>query len=100
MAYTGLYDEGIRWAYISADGTYIQRASPVKLIRVVLNGDSAANGIITIYNNSAASGEVVSILYPDALNFTCYEFGVSLSTGLTVVAASLAGDANCTVVYQ
>jgi len=69
------------------------------LQRIVVN-KAVANGVITVYDNTAASGtKIGTITHPATLLASQYvqEFGVRFTTGLTVVT-SAADD--ITIVYQ
>ncbi|MGW8178095.1 MAG: hypothetical protein ACWGQW_04780 [bacterium] len=63
------------------------------LVRIMVNGGTL--GAITVYDNGAASGTVVASWTPAAAGN--WEFGVKLSTGLTVVTAAAT---ELTVVYE
>ncbi len=63
---------------------------------------AAANGVITIYDNTAASGTLIAtITQPAALlssGINCAEYDLAFGTGLTIVTATAAQD--ITVTYR
>lgn len=60
------------------------------LVRITIN-NKVANGVITVYDNTAASGtKIGTITNPAELldNTDVLEYGVAFSTGLTVVTSA------------
>ena len=93
-----LYREGRKFAHLTS-GTNVIRATgnTAWLHSVVVN--TAAVGSITVYNNGAASGDIVSVIDLSAVtdNGGSYDYDVRLSTGLTVV---LEVTMDVTVIYE
>lgn len=73
------------------------------LLKVIIN-KPLANGVITIYDNTAASGTVVGIstkpgtLLNDATDIIDYGDGVSMALGCTIVTSGAAQD--ITVIWK
>ena len=93
-----LYREARKFAHLTS-GTTILRPTGQSawLHRVVVNSDTA--GTITVYNNGAASGEVVAILTIKTGFELLYSqhYDVGLDTGCTVV---LSTTMDITVIYE
>ena len=73
----------------SATTTTIKSGSGT-LVRIV-NNKKVANGVITIYDNTAASGtKIGTITNPATLldSAQTYEYGVGFTTGLTIVTSA------------
>lgn len=71
------------------------------ILYALILGDPRASEVITIYDNTAASGTLIgTITLPATLltDVTYYLFGVAFSTGLTIVTATGAA-VNLTVAY-
>ena len=84
----------------AAPTTTAVSAAPAVLVRIVVN-KAAANGTITVYDNTAASGTIAALVTMPATllaNQFVFEYGVAMSTGITVVTATAAQD--ITVVYR
>lgn len=64
-------------------------------VSIVLNATNA--GIITVYDNTAASGTKIATIAASALAGTTFGYLCQFTTGLTIVTAS--AD-NITVVYS
>lgn len=91
-----LYESAIKWVHSNSAETLLLRTGQAKLHRVVVG--NGAGGTLTIYNNSAASGAVVSLV--DLANGSegTFEFGgIILSIGLTIVNSA---TSDVTVVYE
>jgi len=91
-----LYREGRKFAHLTS-GTNILRATGESawLHRVTVN--TGAAGTITVYNNGAASGDVVAVITVAANDEVFLDYDVRLDTGLTVV---LSVTMDITVVYE
>jgi hypothetical protein len=91
-----LYREGRKFAHLTA-GTNVLRATDTSawLHRVVIN--TGAAGTITVYNNGAASGDVVAVITYATDTERTLDFDVRLDTGLTVV---LSATMDITVIYE
>ncbi len=82
-----------RFSHVAtATTTTVTGASVLK--RIVLNEDNA--GIITVYDNTAASGTVVAIIAASAGARTL-DYDVHCRTGITVVTA---GADDITIVHE
>ena len=73
------------YTYISSATTTIVISGPGVLKRIIV-GETAA-GAITIYDNTAASGTVISVLKASIAEGT-YDFDIDFSLGCTVVTAA------------
>lgn len=93
-----LDDGGSHFSNISSATTTVVRTGAGVLERILVN-KAVASGVITVYDNTAASGtKIATITQPGTLLQTQYdlEYGVRFSTGLTVVTSS---TDDITVVY-
>lgn len=84
---------------IAGAATTVVKSTPGVLVRIV-NNKSVASGVITVYNNTAASGsKIATITNPAVLlqSQVPLEYNVAFSTGLTIVT-SAADD--ITVIYR
>ncbi len=93
-----LYREARKWAYLTS-GTTVLRETGQSAWLHLLNVGNPAAGTITIYNNGAASGEVLAILtLADVAAYRRnFDYDIGLSNGLTVV---LSVSMNVTVIYE
>jgi hypothetical protein len=73
--------------------TRVLKASPGTLQRVVIGtkGAAAAAPSCTVYDNTAGSGSVISILDSSVSQGT-YEYGLDFYTGLAIVCGANSGD--------
>ncbi len=92
-----LYREGRKFAHLTA-GTNILRATGESawLHKIIVN--TGAGDSITVYNNGAASGEVVAVItMASSSDKVVLDYDVRLDNGLTV----LLGDTmDVTVIYE
>ena len=91
-----LYREGRKFAHLTS-GANVLRATGESawLHRVTVN--TGAAGTITIYNNGAASGDIVAVITVAAGDEASLDYDVRLGAGLTV---SLSTTMDITVVYE
>ena len=89
-----LYREGRKFAHLTS-GTNVIRGTTTWLHRVTIN--TGAAGTITLYNNGAASGDVVTVITVASGDEVSLEYDVRLDTGLTVV---LSVTMDITVIYE
>lgn len=91
-----LYREARKFSHLT-EGTNVIRATDEQawLHRIVINTPAA--GTITVYNNGAASGEVVAVITLTTADFGPFEYDVRLSAGCTVV---LSTTMDITVIYE
>ena len=89
---------GYSYANITGDATTVVKSGPGTLHTVCLNGVTAAE-VITIYDNTAASGtKIGTITAPSGQTLSCQTYDVLFSTGLTLATATQTGD--ITVSYR
>jgi hypothetical protein len=91
----GLYAQAIKYSHISTGGTHVIRDGPIFLHRIQIN--TPAGGTITLYNNGAASGDVIGVFTGTAFTVLPLRYGINLDTGLTL---SLSTAMDITVVYE
>jgi hypothetical protein len=92
-----LYREGRKFAHLTS-GTNVLRAtgSSAWLHRIIVNTGVADS--ITVYNNGAASGEVVAIItMASSTDKVVLDYDVRLDTGLTIF---LGDPMDVTVIYE
>lgn len=92
-----LYREGRKFAHLTS-GTNVLRATGESawLHRIVVNTGVADS--ITVYNNGAASGEVVAIIaMSGSTDKVVLDYDVRLDTGLTIF---LGDPMDVTVIYE
>lgn len=91
-----LYREGRKFSHL-VSGTNVIRAtgSQAWLHRITIN--TGAAGTITVYNNGAASGEVLAVITVSSGDVHTLEYDVRADTGLTVV---LSVTMDITVIYE
>ncbi len=96
MPNTRRYREGKKFSHITS-GTNILRPTgqDAWLQRITVNTPAA--GTITVYNNGAASGDVVAVLTLTTSDAGSFEYDFGLSNGLTLV---LSVTMDITVVYE
>jgi hypothetical protein len=75
-------------------GTTTVKAAPSLLHRVVI-GKGATSATVTVYDNTSATGNTISVI--DASAPSSLEFNIQTLTGLTVV---ISGTPDVTVVYR
>jgi hypothetical protein len=95
----GEASDTFQYTNISSATTTTCKSGMGTLIRIV-NNRKVANGVITVYDNTAGSGTVIAtITNPATLldNAQVFEYGVGFDTGLTIVTT--AAD-NLTVVWR
>jgi hypothetical protein len=83
---------------ISTAGTYVVSSAPGMLHSITINSKSAAAGLITVYDNTAASGAVIAVI-DAASQVGTFTFDVALTIGLTIVTSGVPG-ADLTVSYR
>lgn len=84
---------------IASAATTTVKSGKGTLVRITSN-KKVQSGVITIYDNTAASGtKIGTITNPATLldNQQTYEYGVAFSTGLTIVTSA---DDDLTVVFD
>ena len=85
---------------LAAPTTTVVKTGGGNLKRIIIN-KTTANGVITIYDNTAASGTLIGTITMPAtvLNTSLtFEYDCRFSTGLTIVTATAAQD--ITVVWN
>lgn len=90
---------GYKFLNIAGAATTVVKTGQGTLAKIIVN-KKVANGVITIYDNTAASGtKIGTVTNPATLldNETTLPYDVNFATGLTVVT-SAADD--ITVVYE
>lgn len=90
--------KGNNYSNIATNTTSTLKTGTGTLKRIIVN-KAVASGVITIYDNTSATGtKIATITHPATLLQTNYflEFDVYFSTGLTVVTSS---TDDITVVY-
>lgn len=81
---------------INTSTTTVVKSAPGILVSVVVNTKGTVASTITIYDNTAASGTIVSVI--DSLNNVgTFTFNCLMSTGITVVTT---GAPDITVIYR
>jgi hypothetical protein len=80
---------------ITIDVTTVLKSGPGYLHTVCVN-TPAATGVITIYDNTAASSTKIGTITPFASTVGCQHFDVAFWIGLTVVTATAAPDITVT----
>jgi hypothetical protein len=94
----GKEQEPILYYNITTNTTSIIKYGPGKLGKVIINQKGAAGELITIYDNTAASGNKIATIDPTASD-SVLAYNVSFDIGLTVVTGSgTVGD--YTIVYE
>ena len=84
------------YARISTATTTILKYGAGMLHKIIVNNPT--NNAITVYNNSAASGDIIAIIDPDVSTTPFYlDYHVPFGTGLTIVTA---GTADLTIIYE
>lgn len=81
---------GHNYLNIVAAATTVVKSGPGTLKRITIN-KAVANGVITIYDNTAASGtKIATITNPATLlqSYGYIEMDVRFTTGLTIVTSS------------
>lgn len=69
------------------------------LKKIIIGSKSAGTGKVTIYDNSAASGTVISVLDTDTI-IGAVEFDCTFSTALTIATTLTTTAADITVIYR
>ncbi len=87
------------YTHLNSTGTTTIKSGAGILRRVVINTKGSASNTFTIYDNTSGSGTVIAVI--DTVNGVSgqFEYGVSFSTGLTVVNAT-GTSADITVIYE
>ena len=87
------------YAHLNSTGTTTIKSGAGILRRVVINTRGGLLNTFTIYDNTSGSGTVIAVI--DTVNGVSgqFEYGVSFSTGLTVVNAT-GTSADITVIYE
>lgn len=81
---------GDNYTNIAGAATTAVKASAGRLKRITVN-KAVASGVITVYDNTAASGtKIATITSPATLlqNYFTLEFDVRFATGLTIVTSA------------
>jgi hypothetical protein len=86
---------GYSFQNITTDTTTIVKESPGFLHTLCIN-TPAANGTITIYDNTRGSGTKIGTITPYASTNPCMTCDVSFLVGLTIVTATAAPDITVT----
>jgi hypothetical protein len=84
---------------IATATTTVVKSGAGRLVRI-MNNRKVANGVITVYDNTAASGTLIgTITNPASLLDSAqpFEYDCDFGTGLTIVTSS---TDNITVVYE
>ena len=71
--------------HISSAGTYVVDPNGGILKRIIVN--TSASGIITVYDNTAASGVVIAVLKSAVLEGS-FEYDIPYVNGLTIVTVA------------
>jgi hypothetical protein len=87
----------LRYAHISTATTTTVKSGPGYLESITVNTVGVTAPTITVYDNTAASGQVIAIF--SGLTTGPFTYGVGFNTGLTIVTAG-ATAADITVSYQ
>ncbi len=83
-----------KYTNITTGTTTVVKTGKGRLIRITVN--TTAAGAITIYDNTAASGNKIATL-PSSVAVGTYEYGGRFATGLTIVTGAAS---DVTVIYQ
>lgn len=78
---------GVSFSNLAANATTTIKSGPGVLAWVSINTKGATGNTLTIYDNTAASGTKIATIDTTAQLGQIY-FGVTFSTGLTVVSAT------------
>lgn len=96
----GVGPDSHQYTNISTQTTTAVKSGQGTLVGIMVN-TKAANGVITIYDNTAGSGTTIgTITQPATLldNAQYYQYGVHFRTGLTIVTAT--ANQNITVIWD
>ncbi len=87
------------FSHITTNTTTTVKSGAGVLRRIVINTRGGITNTLTIYDNTTATGTVIGII--DTVNGVSgnFEYGVSFSTGLTIVTAN-GTAADVTVIYE
>lgn len=87
------------FSHITTNTTTTVKSGAGVLRRIVINTKGSGANTLTIYNNTSGSGTTIGII--DTVNGVSghFEYGVSFSTGLTIVTAN-GTAADVTVIYE
>jgi hypothetical protein len=97
MPNTLQYEAATRYVTVSGNGTVVSRPGEGVLHRITGN---TGTGRLRVYDGTAIEPEdVVADLTLGSENFTA-EYGLNLTSGITVVGDSIASGGFFTVVYQ
>lgn len=91
-----LYREGRKFAHLTA-GTNVLRPTGESAWLHGVTVNTGAAGTITVYNNGAASGDVVAVITVAATDVHSLDYNIRLDTGCTVV---LSVTMDITVIYE
>jgi microcompartment protein CcmK/EutM len=85
--------------HITTNTTTTVKSGAGVLRRIVINTKGSSANTLTIYDNTTGSGTVIGVI--DTVNGVSghFEYGVSFSTGLTIVTAN-GTAADVTVIYE
>lgn len=87
------------YSNITTNATTVLKSGAGKLNRIVINKIGATANTLTIYDNTAGSGNKVGIIDTTIAGAPAREYNLSLQTGLTIVTAT-GTAADVTVVYD
>jgi hypothetical protein len=93
-----LYRKNIKWAHIPGNSTVVLRETGQSAILHHVQINTPADQTWTIFNNGAASGEVVADFTSSAFVIETHDFHIRLNNGLTIRTDGAALD--LTVVYE
>ncbi len=92
----GKFETAPTYKHITTATTTICKYGPGMLH--VVNFNNPTNNAVTIYNNTAASGEVIAVITPQTNNVPfVMDYHVGFSIGLTIVTA---GTPDLTIIYE
>lgn len=86
-----------RYFHISTSGTFVIKNSSGKLDSIVINNKGAGASTITVYNNTAGSGDVIAVIDTNDVQGP-QGYGTNFDTGLTVVVGGV--NVDLTITYE
>ena len=87
------------FSHITTNTTTTVKSGAGVLRRIVINTKGSGANTLTIYNNTSGSGTIIGIIDTVTGVRGHFEYGVSFSTGLTIVTAN-GTAADVTVIYE
>lgn len=84
---------------LAANGTFVIASHGAMLGSVIVNSVGATGNTLTIYNNSAGSGDIVAVIDTTSSNMPQRDYNIMLSQGLTCVMAT-GTTADITITYE